>query len=108
MATMRAWFLSWFGGEPIDAAPLAPAVYVAGPLTVERDGAGYRVVQQCGKNGRGEPMARSWSFANAEEMKKQLAEFGGAATAPELLAELQLTAPDALEPIAGDVPVVGL
>lgn len=101
--SLKAWFLSWFRkGEPTDAAPSSPALYVAGPLTIERHGESYVVRQACGKNAKGEPMERSWSFASAEAMRRQLEEFGGAATAPELLAELQTVAPEELDlaPIA--------
>lgn len=106
--TIKSWFLSWFGLAPAtDAAPSSPALYVAGPVTIERDGEGYRVAQQCGTDSRGGAMARSWSFASAAEMKKQLEEFGGAATSPELRAELELVAPAELDPIASDSLAAG-
>lgn len=97
--TVKSWFLSWFGvGEAVDAAPSSPALYVAGPLSIERnDRHGFTVRQHCGTDSKGAPMDRSWSFSSAEAMQKQLAEFGGAATAPELLAELQ--AIDQAEPV---------
>lgn len=100
--SLKAWFLSWFPGAPIDAAPAAPELYKAGPLVIERAGEGY-AVRQDGGGGKW----TCWWFASAEDMRKQLAEFGGASTAPELLAALQATAPEALEPIASDPLVVG-
>jgi hypothetical protein len=100
--SVKAWFLSWFGisSEPIDAAAGEP-LYVAGPIEIARDANEFTVRQACGVDARGNAMGRSWAFASAAEMKKQLDEFGGAATAPELLAELELAGE--AEPIAVDV-----
>jgi hypothetical protein len=94
--SVKSWFLSWFGisRDPIDAAAGEP-LYVAGPLVVERHSESYTVRQSTGGG-----KARSWSFASAADLKKQIEEFGGAATAPELLAELELAGE--AEPIGVD------
>lgn len=83
---MKAWFLSWFGGAPIDKAPAAPELYRAGPLTVDRVGEGFIVRQEVGG---AVPGVKSWTFASADAMRRQLEEFGGAATAPEVRAALE-------------------